>query len=64
MAEIPGRKMTSKLQYTTEHGTYPRLQLLTIADLLNGKLPRIPFGYSEGYKRAAREEEEKQGLLI
>ena len=56
--------MTSKLQYTTEHGTYPRLQLLTIADLLNGKLPRIPFGYSEGYKRAAREEEEKQGLLI
>jgi len=45
--------------------TYPRLQILTLADLFQGKKPQIPFvDPSLGLKRAGREDTNKQGSLI
>ena len=34
----------------------PKLQILTAAQIIDGGRPRIPFGLTEGFKRAAREE--------
>jgi site-specific DNA-methyltransferase (adenine-specific) len=34
----------------------PRLQILTAAQILDGKRPQVPFGFTEGFKKAAREE--------
>jgi site-specific DNA-methyltransferase (adenine-specific) len=41
-----------------------RLQILTAADILEGQRPQLPFGYSEGFKQAARENTERQGKLF
>jgi site-specific DNA-methyltransferase (adenine-specific) len=43
---------------------FPRLQIVTIAELFAGKRPEIPFGYSEGFKKAAKENTEKQEKLL
>jgi len=50
--------------YDTGYGSFPRLQIVTIADLFAGKRPQIPFGHSEGFKKAAKEKDEKQGKLL
>ena len=50
--------------YETGHGKFPRLQIITITDLFSGKRPHLPFGHSEGFKRAAKETEGKQGKLL
>ena len=50
--------------YETEFGKFPRLQILTVEDLFNGKRPQIPFGHSEGYKKAAKETKSNQGKLL
>ena len=50
--------------YETEYGRFPRLQILTVENLFAGKRPQIPFGHSEGYKRAAKETKTNQGKLI
>lgn len=42
---------------------FPRIQILTIADLFEGKLPKIPYSYSEGFKKAPREERKQDRLL-
>jgi hypothetical protein len=43
---------------------FPRLQILTAAQIIDGKLPQVPFGFTEGFKIAKREEENRQGNLI
>ncbi len=50
--------------YDTGFGKFPKLQILTVQDLFEGKRPQIPFGHAEGYKKAAREAEGKQGELL
>ena len=50
--------------YENDHVKFPRLQILTIAELFSGKRPQIPFGFSEGFKKPAKENPEKQGKLI
>ena len=50
--------------YETEFGKFPRLQILTVEDLFAGKRPQIPFGHSEGYKKAAKETKSNQGKLL
>ena len=41
--------------YDTGHQKVPRLQILTVGQLLAGRKPRIPFGHSVTYKRAERD---------
>lgn len=49
--------------YETTHGKYPRLQILTIADLFDGKQPNIPLVDSASFKKAARESVGEQEKL-
>jgi DNA modification methylase len=45
--------------------TYPRLQILTLAELFQGKRPQIPFvDPGAAFKKAAREERSAQGSLL
>ncbi len=45
--------------------TYPRLQILTIAELFAGKRPDIPYpDPTAAFRRAAREDTGKQGSLL
>jgi adenine specific DNA methylase Mod len=41
--------------YETLYGKFPRLQILTIEQLLEGKQPHIPWVDPESFKKAARE---------
>ncbi len=48
----------------TPFGKFPRMQIATVADLLDGKLPKLPpQERGGGYKQAAREEKEQDRLL-
>jgi site-specific DNA-methyltransferase (adenine-specific) len=54
-------------RFTDEWGrTYPKLQILTLAELFQGKKPDIPFVDPSSIKRAKREDEDarKQGSLL
>ena len=42
----------------------PRIQLLTAAQVLDDRRPQIPFGHSEGFRKAGREEKAAQGKLL
>jgi hypothetical protein len=41
----------------------PRLQILTAAQILDGKKPQVPFVFTEGFKKAGREERSQERLL-
>jgi site-specific DNA-methyltransferase (adenine-specific) len=43
--------------YETIYGKYPKIQILTLADLFEGKKPNIPLVDSSSFKKAAREDE-------
>ncbi len=64
----PSREMTKEAVsagfYQTGGMKFPRLQILTAAEVLEGKRPQLPFGFSEGFKQAPRENTEKQGKLF
>lgn len=64
----PTREMTKEAAsagfYETGGLKYPRIQIATIKELLDGEKVDRPFGYSEGYKKAAREKEERQQRLL
>jgi site-specific DNA-methyltransferase (adenine-specific) len=48
----------------TPFGRFPRIQIATISDLMEGKLPKLPpQEIGGGYKRAAREEAEQRSLI-
>jgi site-specific DNA-methyltransferase (adenine-specific) len=49
--------------YETGGMKVPRLQILTAAEILDNRRPQVPFGFTEGFKRAAREETEQTKLL-
>jgi site-specific DNA-methyltransferase (adenine-specific) len=54
-------------RFTDEWGrTYPKLQILTLAEMFQGKKPDIPFVDPSSIKRAKREDEDarKQGNLL
>jgi site-specific DNA-methyltransferase (adenine-specific) len=50
--------------YETGGQKMPRLQILTAADILEGKRPQAPFGHTEGFKRAAKEDSARQDRLL
>ena len=43
--------------YETIYGKYPKIQILTIEDVLSGKQPNIPLVDSASFKKAAKEME-------
>lgn len=49
--------------YETGGQKIPRLQILAAAAVLEGRRPQVPFGHTEGYKKAAREEAGQDRLL-
>jgi site-specific DNA-methyltransferase (adenine-specific) len=42
----------------------PRLQILTAAQILNGRRPQVPFGFTEGFKKAMKEKSGAQDQLF
>ena len=51
--------------YETGGQKVPRLQILTAAQILEGHKPKLPFGHSEGFKKAAPDKPTgKQGILF
>jgi site-specific DNA-methyltransferase (adenine-specific) len=57
------REAASAGLYETGGMKVPRLQILTAAQVLEGKRPQVPFGFSEGFKKAAREEAGQERLF-
>ncbi len=49
------REAASAGIYETGGQKVPRLQILTAAQILDGRRPQLPFGHSEGFKKAAPE---------
>lgn len=49
--------------YETVYGKYPKIQILTIRGLFDGKQPNIPLVNPSAFKKAAREFEGKQDSL-
>ena len=49
--------------YETLYGKYPKIQILTISDLFQGKQPNIPLVDPAAFKRAAKEIEGEQDKL-
>lgn len=50
--------------YETMYGKFPRLQVLTVQQLLDGKQPHIPWADPGSFKKAAREITAKQDALF
>jgi site-specific DNA-methyltransferase (adenine-specific) len=60
LAEPTGPMRTEAVKagyYATIYGKYPKIQILTIAELFEGKQPKIPLVDSASFKKAARESE-------
>ncbi|MDP9112069.1 MAG: restriction endonuclease [Acidobacteriota bacterium] len=60
LAEPTGPMRTEAVKagfYETVHGKFPKLQILTIAELFDGKLPKVPWSDPETFKKAAKETE-------
>ena len=49
--------------YETIYGKYPKIQILTIRELFEGKQPNIPLVDSASFKKSARETEGEQDKL-
>ena len=64
----PSREMEREAVSAGFHETggmkVPRLQILTAAQILDGKRPQVPFGFTEGFKKAGRENEDRQQQLF
>jgi len=68
-AAMPTRPMETEAaavgRFEDEWGrTYPRLQIITLAELFQGKKPDIPFVDPASVKRAKREDTSQQGSLL
>ena len=49
--------------WETDWGPVPRVQILTIEQLLSGAAPRIPMSRPDAYKKAKNEDRSSQGEL-
>jgi site-specific DNA-methyltransferase (adenine-specific) len=52
------------VEFSRRENKIPRLQILTVQDLFEGKRPQIPFGHSETLKKAPTEKSGKQDKLL
>ncbi len=57
------REAASAGLYETGGMKVPKLQILTAVQVLDGQRPKVPFGFTEGFKKAAREETSQKRLL-
>ena len=57
------REAASAGFYETGGMKFPRLQILTAAQVLDNRKPQVPFGFMEGFRKAAREKTGKQEAL-
>jgi len=48
--------------YETGGMRFPKVQILSAADIFAGRKPQAPFGFTEGFKKAEREESEQHDL--
>jgi len=65
----PTREMTKEAAssgfYETGGMKYSKIQILTVEDIFDGRRPQVPFGFTEGFKKAGKEEDEgRQGKLV
>jgi site-specific DNA-methyltransferase (adenine-specific) len=58
------REAASAGLYETGGMKFPRLQILTAAQILDNRRPQVPFGFTEGFKKASREEKTGQHQLF
>lgn len=58
------KEATKEGYYETEYGKYPKIQILTINQLFNGKKPEIPLIDSGSFKKAAADTRSTQGQLL
>ncbi len=71
LAEPTGPMKTEAVKtgfYDSGYGKFPKIQIITIRELLDGKKVEIPFGASgsgvTGFKKAKAEDTSQQGKLI
>jgi site-specific DNA-methyltransferase (adenine-specific) len=50
--------------YETGGRKFFKLQILTAAEVIDGKRPQVPFGHTESLRKATRESEDKQARLL
>ncbi len=50
--------------YETGGRKFPRLQILTAAEVIDDRRPQVPFGFTESLKKASREADGRQGELL
>ena len=50
--------------YETGGRKFPRVQILTAAEVIDNRRPQVPFGFTESLKKAARESDDRQGTLL
>jgi hypothetical protein len=50
--------------YETGGRKFLRLQILTAAEVIDGKRPQVPFGHTESLKKAGRESDSEQARLL
>lgn len=50
--------------YETGGMRFPRVQIITAEQVIEGKRPQVPFGFTEGFKKAAREKPSDQPTLL
>jgi site-specific DNA-methyltransferase (adenine-specific) len=64
----PSREMKREASasdfYETGGRKFPKVQIFTIEELLDGRSPQVPFGFTEGFRKATREKEDRQPKLL
>jgi site-specific DNA-methyltransferase (adenine-specific) len=50
--------------YKTDHGEFPKIQILTIEQLFGGHKPKMPWVDTTAFKKAKREMKGTQGTLL
>ena len=50
--------------FETGNHKFPKLQILTAEQVIDGRRPQVPFSFTESLKTASRESEDKQGSLL
>jgi hypothetical protein len=64
LSEIDRADRTRKKHLGTEFGKYPKIQIVTIKELFEGKKPAIPLVDPGAFKKAQAEPRGKQERLL
>lgn len=67
LAEPTGPMRTAAVKagfYRTEHGDFPKVQIITVRELFDGKKPQLPWLDPHAFKKAAKEATATQGVLL